>query len=113
MLALLPVMISTLETTHGITLTMYSTFTAMINQMEAMSNTAIVMGQSFDTSKNDDMFYLPPEAFQNPDFQTGLRMFLSPDGKSARFFITHQGDPMTPGRDLAGRMRSGPPRRRG
>jgi RND superfamily putative drug exporter len=23
-------------------------------------------------------------------------MFLSPDGKSARFFITHQGDPMTP-----------------
>ncbi len=96
MLALLPIMISTLETTHGLTLTMYSTFSAMINQMEAMSNTAIVMGQSFDTAKNDDMFYLPPEAFQNPDFQTGLRMFLSPDGKSARFFITHQGDPMTP-----------------
>ena len=42
----------------------------MINQMEAMSNTAIVMGQSFDTSKNDDFFYLPPEAFDNPDFQT-------------------------------------------
>jgi putative drug exporter of the RND superfamily len=61
-----------------------------------MSNTAIVMGQSFDQSKNDDFFYLPPEAFDNPDFQTGLRMFLSPDGKSARFFITHQGDPMTP-----------------
>jgi RND superfamily putative drug exporter len=96
MLALLPIMISTLETTHGITLTLYSTFNAMINQMEAMSDTAIVMGQSFDTAKNDDMFYLPPEAFQNPDFQTGLRMFLSPDGKSARFFITHQGDPMTP-----------------
>ena len=96
MLALLPIMISTLETTHGLTLTMYSTFSAMINQMEAMSNTGIVMGQSFDTAKNDDMFYLPPEAFQNPDFQTGLRMFLSPDGKSARFFITHQGDPMTP-----------------
>ena len=96
MLALLPTMIATLETTHGITLTLYSTFNAMINQMEAMSDTAIVMGQSFDISKNDDMFYLPPEAFQNPDFQTGLRMFLSPDGKSARFFITHQGDPMTP-----------------
>jgi putative drug exporter of the RND superfamily len=96
MLALLPIMISTLETTHGITLTLYATFNAMINQMEAMSDTAIVMGQSFDAAKNDDMFYLPPEAFQNPDFQTGLRMFLSPDGKSARFFITHQGDPMTP-----------------
>lgn len=96
MLVLLPQMISTLKITHGLTLTMYSTFSTMINQMEAMSNTAIVMGQSFDQSKNDDMFYLPPEAFDNPDFQTGLRMFLSPDGKSARFFITHQGDPMTP-----------------
>jgi RND superfamily putative drug exporter len=96
MLPLLPVMINTLKTTHGLTLTMYATFKAMIDQMQAMSDTAIVMGQSFDQSKNDDMFYLPPEAFQNPDFQTGLRMFLSPDGKSARFFVTHQGDPMTP-----------------
>jgi RND superfamily putative drug exporter len=94
--ALFPTLITTLKTTRGITLTLYQTFKAMINQMEAMSNTAIVMGQSFDNSKNDDFFYLPPEAFDNPDFQTGLRMFLSPDGKSARFFITHQGDPMTP-----------------
>jgi RND superfamily putative drug exporter len=54
------------------------------------------MGQSFDTAKNGDLFYLPPEAFQNPDFQTGLKMFLSPDGKSSRFFITHEGDPATP-----------------
>jgi putative drug exporter of the RND superfamily len=94
--ALFPVLISTLKNTRGITLTLYQTFKAMIDQMEAMSNTAIVMGQSFDQSKNDDFFYLPPEAFDNPDFQTGLRMFLSPDGKSARFFITHQGDPMSP-----------------
>ncbi|OBG29791.1 RND family transporter [Mycobacterium sp. 852002-51057_SCH5723018] len=96
MLALIPTMIATMKTTKGITLTLYQTFSAMLNQMEAMSNTAVVMGQSFDAAKNDDMFYLPPEAFDNPDFQTGLRMFLSPDGKSARFFITHQGDPMTP-----------------
>ena len=96
LMTLFPTLIATLKTTKGITLTLYQTFSAMINQMEAMSNTAIVMGQSFDASKNDDMFYLPPEAFDNPDFQTGLRMFLSPDGKSARFFITHQGDPMTP-----------------
>ena len=96
MLVLIPTMIATLKTTKGLTLTLYQTFSAMINQMEAMSNTAVVMGQSFDASKNDDFFYLPPEAFDNPDFQTGLRMFLSPDGKSARFFITHQADPMTP-----------------
>ncbi|WP_062908877.1 MMPL/RND family transporter [Mycobacterium avium] len=94
--ALFPTLITTLKTTRGITLTLYQTFKAMIDQMEAMSNTAVVMGQSFDASKNDDFFYLPPEAFDNPDFQTGLRMFLSPDGKSARFFITHQGDPMSP-----------------
>lgn len=93
---LFPTLIATLKTTRGITLTLYQTFKAMIDQMEAMSNTGIVMGQSFDQSKNDDFFYLPPEAFDNPDFQTGLRMFLSPDGKSARFFITHQDDPMTP-----------------
>lgn len=96
MVAILPPQIQSMKTTKALTLTLHSTFQAMINQMEAMSDTAIVMGQSFDQSKNDDFFYLPPEAFDNPDFQTGLRMFLSPDGKSARFFITHQGDPATP-----------------
>ncbi|HZU49695.1 MAG TPA: MMPL family transporter, partial [Mycobacterium sp.] len=96
MAAILPPQIQSMKTTHALTLTMHSTFQAMINQMESMSDTAIVMGQSFDNSKNDDFFYLPPEAFGNPDFQTGLRMFLSPDGKSARFFVTHQGDPATP-----------------
>lgn len=96
LLELLPPQIASLKTTRALTLTLHSTFQAMINQLEAMSNTAVVMGQSFDNSKNDDFFYLPPEAFSNPDFQTGLKMFLSPDGKSARFFITHQGDPATP-----------------
>jgi RND superfamily putative drug exporter len=93
---LIPIMLETLKTTHGLTLTLYATFHAMINQMEAMSNTSIVMGQSFDNSQNDDFFYLPPEAFGNPEFIRGVKMFFSPDGKSVRFFITHQGDPMTP-----------------
>jgi putative drug exporter of the RND superfamily len=96
LMTLFPALIASQKATKAITLTLYQTFSALINQLEAMSNTAVVMGQSFDASKNDDLFYLPPEAFDNPDFQTGLRMFLSPDGKSARFFITHQGDPMTP-----------------
>jgi len=93
---LLPPQIESLKMTRDLTLTMHSTFQAMINQMEAMSDTSIVMGQSFDASRNDDFFYLPPEAFDNPDFKTGLKMFLSPDGRSARYFITHQGDPMSP-----------------
>jgi putative drug exporter of the RND superfamily len=95
-LALLPPMIDTMKTMRGLSLTMYSTMSAMITQMEAMNDTAVVMGQSFDTAKNDALFYLPPEAFQNPEFQRGLVMFFSPDGKSARYFITHQDDPMTP-----------------
>ncbi|MGA8547845.1 MAG: MMPL family transporter [Mycobacterium sp.] len=96
MLVLIPTMIATLKTTKGITLTLYQTFNAIINQMEAMSNTSIVMGQSFDASQNDDLFYLPPEAFSNPEFIRGVKLFFSPDGKSVRFFITHQGDPMSP-----------------
>jgi len=53
------------------------------------------MGQAFDASRSGDYFYLPPEAFQNPDFQRGLKLFLSPDGKAARFIITHDADPAT------------------
>ncbi len=53
------------------------------------------MGQAFDASKSGDYFYLPPEAFHNPDFQRGLKLFLSPDGKAARFIITHDADPAT------------------
>ncbi|BBZ65864.1 membrane protein [Mycolicibacterium insubricum] len=96
MLALVPPMIASMKTTQALTLTTYSTFQAMIDQLGALNDTAIVMGQTFDDAKNGDLFYLPPEAFDNPDFQVGLKQFLSPDGKSARFFITHEGDPATP-----------------
>jgi RND superfamily putative drug exporter len=51
------------------------------------------MGNYFDEAKNDDSFYLPPEVFKNPDFERGLKMFVSPDGKAVRLIITHQGDP--------------------
>jgi RND superfamily putative drug exporter len=62
---------------------------------EALKN-ATAMGQAFDAAKNDDSFYLPPEAFDNPDFKRGLKLFLSPDGKAARMIITHEGNPATP-----------------
>jgi putative drug exporter of the RND superfamily len=96
LVALFPPMINALKTTRALSLTTYQTQSANINQQAALNDTAIVMGQSFDTAQNDALFYLPPEAFQNPEFQRGLVMFLSPDGKSARYFITHQEDPMTP-----------------
>jgi len=54
------------------------------------------MGQPSTPPRNDDSFYLPPEAFDNAEFQRGLKLFLSPDGKAARMIITHNGDPATP-----------------
>ncbi|MDV3125812.1 MMPL family transporter [Mycobacterium sp. 21AC1] len=94
--ALLPQTIASMKTSRDLSLASYNSQKALIDQMQAMNDTALAMGQSFDDAKNDDMFYLPPEAFQNPDFERGLKMFLSPDGKSARMFITHQTDPATP-----------------
>src|ERR1700741_3908610 len=94
--AQLPPMIATMKTVQGLMLTMQSTFSGLTNQMDAFSQNATVMGQAFDAAQNDDSFYLPPEAFQNPDFIRGLKLFLSPDGKSAQYIIPHQGDPATP-----------------
>jgi RND superfamily putative drug exporter len=95
-LALLPPIIDATTTMRTMTLTMYSTFSSLLTQMEAMQQNATAMGQAFDTAKNDDSFYLPPEVFDNADFKRGLTMFMSPDGTAARFIITHDGDPATP-----------------
>jgi RND superfamily putative drug exporter len=89
-------MIENLKTMKAMMLTMYQTQNGLQNQMNAMRQNATAMGQAFDTSKNDDSFYLPPEVFDNPDFKRGLKMFVSPDGKAVRFIISHEGDPATP-----------------
>ncbi|WP_441963761.1 MMPL/RND family transporter [Mycolicibacterium houstonense] len=94
--ALLPQTIASMKTSRDLSLASYNSQKALLDQMQAMNDTALAMGESFDQAKNDDLFYLPPEAFTNPDFERGLKMFLSPDGKSARMFITHQTDPATP-----------------
>ena len=96
MKAQFPPMIATVESMRGTLLTLHSTFSGLITQMSAMTDTAGAMGQAFDASRSGDYFYLPPEAFENADFQRGLRLFLSPDGKAARFIITHAKDPATP-----------------
>jgi putative drug exporter of the RND superfamily len=62
---------------------------------EALEN-ATALGKAFDDAKNDDSFYLPPEAFDNADFKRGLELFMSPDGKAARMTITHEGKPASP-----------------
>ncbi|MDT5178364.1 MAG: putative drug exporter of the superfamily [Mycobacterium sp.] len=93
--ALLPQTIATMKQSRDLSLASYNSQKALLDQMEASNDTALAMGSAFDDAKNDDLFFLPPEAFTNPDFKRGLEMFLSPDGKSARMFITHEGDPAT------------------
>lgn len=96
MAAQLPPIIAVARSMQDTLLTMHSSFSNLITQMAHMTDTASAMGQAFDASRSGDYFYLPPEAFQNPDFQRGLKLFLSPDGTAARFIITHDRDPATP-----------------
>jgi RND superfamily putative drug exporter len=93
--ALLPQTIASMKASRDLSLASYNSQKALLDQLEAANDTALAMGAAFDGAKNDDLFFLPPEAFDNPDFKRGLVMFLSPDGKSARMFITHESDPAT------------------
>src|ERR1700754_4022619 len=65
----------------------------MQDQMSAMQENQSAMGDAFDAARNDDTFYLPPEIFDNADFKRGMKNFISPDGHSVRFIISHEGDP--------------------
>jgi len=77
-------------------MTNYATTSGLYDQTAAALQNATALGQAYDASKTDDSFYLPPEAFTNPEFLRGLKLFLSPDGKAARMIITHDTDPATP-----------------
>ncbi|WP_264992061.1 MMPL family transporter, partial [Mycobacterium montefiorense] len=89
----MPPLISVAKTIRDTMSTMYSSYSSMVDQMGRMADTASVMGMVFDEAKNADLFYLPPEAFNNEDFKKGMKQFLSPDGKTAQIIITHKGDP--------------------
>jgi putative drug exporter of the RND superfamily len=91
--ALLPPQIDTMKQMKQMMLTMYETQKGQQDQQAAATENSSAMGEAFDKSRNDDTFYLPPEAFDNPDFKRGMKNFISPDGKSVRFIISHQTDP--------------------
>ena len=93
LLALLPPQIATLKSAQTMLLTTHSTMSGIIEQMEELGGGAAAMGQAFDAAQNDDSFYLPRGVFDNPDFQRVMKLFLSPDGKAARFIITHRENP--------------------
>ncbi|MGH3639953.1 MAG: RND family transporter, partial [Mycobacterium sp.] len=93
--ASLPPMLATMKSMKTMMLTMYQTQKGMSDQMAAMQDNQSAMGEAFDASKNDDSFYLPPEIFNNAEFKKGMKNFISPDGHSVRFIISHEGDPMS------------------
>jgi RND superfamily putative drug exporter len=93
MLEVLPPTIESMKTMRDFMLSTHSTMAGIQKQMQESAEGSTMMGNYFDQAKNDDSFYLPPEVFQNPDFERGLKMFVSPDGKAVRMIITHQGDP--------------------
>jgi RND superfamily putative drug exporter len=96
MLKLLTPMVTMMKSMHTMMLSMHSTMAGIQDQGAAMQSKGNPEGQAFDTAKNDDSFYLPPEVFDNADFKRGMNMFISPDGKAVRFIISHLGEPDTP-----------------
>jgi RND superfamily putative drug exporter len=95
LVSLMPETIQTMTSMKTMMLTMYATQKGMQDQQAAMSENSSAMGEAFDDSMNDDSFYVPPEIFDNADFKRGMKNFISPDGHSVRFIISHEGDPAT------------------
>ncbi|WP_237572711.1 MMPL/RND family transporter [Mycolicibacterium lacusdiani] len=93
--ALMPAMIQTMKNQKQMMLNQYQAQKAQQDQNMAMQDDATAMGKAFDAARNDDTFYLPPEAFETADFKRGIKLFLSPDGHAVRFTVFHQGDPLS------------------
>jgi RND superfamily putative drug exporter len=96
LVALIPPQIASQERNLETIMSNYATTKGLNDQQKALSDNATAMGDAFDKAKNDDTFYLPPEAFESPDFKRGLKQFMSPDGHAVRLIISHEGDPATP-----------------
>jgi putative drug exporter of the RND superfamily len=96
LLALIPPQIQNQETNRDLTMTNHATTSGIYDQTAKALENSTQLGSAYNASKTDDSFYLPPEAFSNPEFLRGLKLFLSPDGKAARMIITHDVDPATP-----------------
>ena len=95
-LASFPEMIEIMQGMRTMMLTMHSTMSGVFGQMDDGSSNSTAMGKAFDTAKNDDSFYLPPDIFKNSDFKRVMKVFLSPDGKAVRMLISQKGDPASP-----------------
>jgi RND superfamily putative drug exporter len=96
LVALIPPQIESQQRNLDTIMSNYATTMGLNEQARAQSDNATAQGDAFDKAKNDDTFYLPPEAFKSPDFARGLKNFISPDGRAVRLIISHEGDPASP-----------------
>ncbi|MCV7100367.1 MMPL/RND family transporter [Mycobacterium palustre] len=96
LVALIPPQIESQQHNLDTIMSNYATTMGLNEQAKAQSDNATAQGDAFDKAKNDDTFYLPPEAFKSPDFARGLKQFISPNGHAVRLIISHEGDPATP-----------------
>jgi RND superfamily putative drug exporter len=95
MIATMPPTIETMKNARDMMLSMQSSQSSMQDQQHEMNENQTAMGDAFNDSLNDDTFYLPPEIFQNKDFQRGMDNFISPNGHAVRFIISHEEDPLS------------------
>lgn len=84
-----------LEQLHQVIQAEHSTIEPQLAQLDELSRQMMDLGYAFDSAKNDEFFYLPPDAFDNPSFGVDLKYFMSPDGKAARYMIYHDGEALT------------------
>lgn len=96
LVALIPPQIESQQRNLDTIMSNYATTMGLNDQARAQADNATAQGDAFDRAKNDDTFYLPPEAFNSPDFARGLKQFISPDGHAVRLIISHEGDPASP-----------------
>ncbi|WP_051660462.1 RND family transporter [Mycolicibacterium aromaticivorans] len=101
--ALMPQMVAQLKVTRDETQALqtvivnsYGPAHLQSTQTDQTFEDQINVGNDFDKSRSDDYFYMPREAFDNEDVKTGMQLMMSPDGKAARFVITHEGNAMAP-----------------
>ncbi|OBG76472.1 hypothetical protein A9X03_24675 [Mycobacterium sp. E1715] len=93
----IPPMIEIMKGMRSMMLTMHSTMSGVMGQMDSSVKDPSAMGQAFDASRNDDSFYLPPGIIDGSDaFKRVEKVFMSPDGKDFRLLISQRGDPATP-----------------
>ncbi|MUL47517.1 RND family transporter [Mycobacterium sp. CBMA293] len=85
-----------LRAIQSLTLTLQSTLNSLVDQLDVFINPLVNMAQVFDNAKNDDFFFLPPDALKNDDFKVGMNFFMTPDGKGARMVFYHEGEAQSP-----------------